>query len=573
MPLTDAYEWAKTNMPQDIMRNEPFSDYQYNYINDINSGIYSNQSLSLIQFDLSSLYNSSRWTMTNSHFAVIPIVRCAQAFNSNGSVPLTNNNYYLTSLKNLNTCLVHQVDLLINGKTVHQLQPYTNIFTGIKLASELSKDDLALMGATLGMLEMDNPNSMVFEGLPSFSATSKSRPGISNNYVNGTPYVNIPDSITPQNTGSANGAIQQKLPLNKCVAGSYNNLQSVVGSTQMNFEFQPTYEVIGDVAVWKDYVVIFMKDLLPAMGAMGAVRRLDGILRVYLNTGFTKVTYGANARLEFVNADSTFTDTCPILVNNNGALPIPTVAPATPVDSLNVGCFIATAPNSTFNGSNWANIASSMRACRYYYNQIIIQPSLALDYISSNSAKTVLYDGLLYNTFTRIPTGGNFSQLIQSGVTNIKTVMVIPLISQANLISTGPDVPQGFSAFKSPFDPVGGVAGHPISLNNFQVNIGGTNQLATSLMFTYENFIEQLAKFNKQSTSEYGVESGLWSPEFWANNRVYLVNCRGTEDDFNTPRNITISFLNNSLVTIDILVFVQYEDKLVINVSTGIITK
>lgn len=558
MPLTDSYEWAKTNMPQDIMKNEPFSDYQYNYINDINSGIYSNQSLSLIQFDLSSIYNSSRWTNTQSHFITIPIVRCAEAFSAvPAQVPLTNNNYYLTALKNLNTCLVHQVDLLLNGKTVHQLQPYTNIFTGIKLASELSKDDLKLMGGTLGMLDMDNQNSMTYN---TANTNNESTPGIANNYVFGRPYVDIPDSITPQNSGVSNSAIQQKLSLNKCKAGSFNGLEAVVDGQGMESEFQPTYEVVNGVGVWKDYIVIFMKDLLDAMNHIGCVRRLDGILRIYINTGFCRVTYPAASQLNFTNANSTFTDTCPLLINNNRALP------AAAVVALNVGCFIARAPSSTFNGSNWAAIASPMNACRYYFNQIIIQPALALDYISSNSAKTVLYDGLLYNTFVNIPAGGNFSQLIQSGVTNIKTVMVVPLISSAT-------ANVGFSAFKSPFDPVGGCSGHPISLQNFQVAVGGTNQLMTSLMFTYENFISQLAKFCKQSSTEYGVESGLWSPEFWANNRVYLVNCRGTEDDFNTPRNIVISFRNNSLVPVDILVFVQYEDKLVLNVSTGIITK
>lgn len=564
MPYTDAYEWATTNMPQDIMKNTPFSDYQYNYINDINSGQYNNATQSLVQVDLSNIYNSSRFTNTKSHFMVIPIVRCAEAFNAGVKVNLTDNNYYLTSLKNLNTCLVHQCDLLLSGSTVHQLQPYTNLFTGIKLASQLSVDDLKLMGSKLGMLEMDNPNSMCYNTGP---VANQSNPGISNNYVNGKPYIDVPNSTTAPNTGSANGAIQQKLPLNKNITGTYNGLENILSGGNMVNEFTPTFEIADGIAIWKDYIIIFMKDLLDAMEHIQLVRRLNGILRIYINTGFCKVTYPAANQLSFSNVNSTFTDTCPILVNHNGALP------AANVTNINVGCFIAKAPNYAFGSvatglSNFGNngaTASSMNACRYYFNQIVLQPALALDYISSNSSKTVLYDGLLYNTFLNIPAAGNFSQLIQSGVTNIKSVLVVPLVSST--------VTAGFSAYKSPFDPVGGCSGHPISLQNFQVAIGGTNQLMTSLMFNYENFIEQFSKWNKQSNSEYGVESGLWTPEFWTNNRVYLVNVRATEDDLNTPRNIVISFRNNTLVAIDIVVFVQYEDKLVINVSTGIITK
>jgi hypothetical protein len=242
---------------------------------------------------------------------------------------------------------------------------------------------------------------------------------------------------------------------------------------------------------------------------------------------------------------------------------------------LNVGLFIGRPPSYTFNGTSFANVPqSAMNACRYYYNQIAIQPSLALDYISSNSAKTVLYDNVLYNTFVGIGAGASFSQLIQSGVSNIKAVVLVPLVGASNIIATGPPaVQQGFSGYKSPFDPVGGAAGHPCCLTNLQVAVGGTNQLSTSLNFSWENFIQQVSKFNKSSSSEYGVESGLISQQFWNNNRFYIVNVRSTEDDLNTPRNVVISFNNNSSVVIDVLCFVVYEDKLVINVATGMITK
>lgn len=566
MPETDAYEWASSNMPQDIMRKTPFSNVQFNFINDINSGIYNNSSLSLVQFDLSSLYNSATFSNTKSHFILIPLVRVAEAFSAlNANIALTNDNYYLTSLKNLNTCLIHQADLLLNGKTVHQLTPFSNMAIGVKLMSQLSKDDLALMGAEMGILAPDNPFSMTYKlggGTDGYST-----PSIANNYVNGTPYPNIEDSTTPQGSGIANGAIQLKTNLNKCVAGSFSSLYELTGSQEMDAEFQPTFETLTTggktYAIWKDYAVIFLKDVLDAMDKIGLVRRLDGILRLYINTGFVGVQYSADGKQLTFNGATTFTDTCPIMINNNG------VAPAVDVRFLNVGLFIAKTPTSSFTNSTAVStfpaISSPMNACRYYFNQITIQPSLALDYISSNSSKKIIYDGLLYNTFVNITAKGNFSQLIQSGCINIKSVMIIPLVSATVA---------GFSAYKSPFDPVGsGGCSHPISLINFQVQIGGANQLATSLYYTYENFIEQMSKFNKQSTSEYGVESGLISKEFWNNNRVYLVNVRSTEDDLNTPRNIVISFLNNSKVAIDILVFVVYEDTFVLNVATGLITK
>jgi hypothetical protein len=231
--------------------------------------------------------------------------------------------------------------------------------------------------------------------------------------------------------------------------------------------------------------------------------------------------------------------------------------------------FIGKTPSFTFNSTSFANVTSNaMQACRYYYSSISLQPSLALDYISSNSAKTVIYDNVLYNTFSNISANGSFSQLIQSGVSNIKSIILVPLIS-----ATAAPQGVGFSAYKSPLDPCGGASGHPCSLTNLQISIGGANQLSTSLNYLFENFIEHVSKFNKSSPSEYGVNSGLISQQFWNNNRFYIVNVRSTEDDLTTPRNVVVSFTNNSLLAIDVLCFIQYEDKFVINVSTGMITK
>jgi hypothetical protein len=568
MPDTDCYEFLKSNMPQDMMRKMPFNNYNYNFINDINSGIYSSNS-SLVQFDLSSLYTSSKFTNPSSHYLLIPIVRCAEAFtNANASVPLTEFNYYLTTMKNLNTCLIHQAELQLSGKTVNQMIPLTNLITGVKLLSELSDDDLTLMGATLGILDVDNQNSMTYQPVGSVVA-GYSSPGIANNYVRGNHMINVTTITTAQNAGTSNGSLQQKLPLNRVTtagAGSTRNNFIVISNPgNLANEFASTYEVITaggrTYGVWKDYAVIFVKDILDSMANIGLVRKLDGILRLFLNTGALSVDYPAADRMSFTPVNSTFNDTCPITVNNIDLLPAANVA------KLTVGCFIARAPSSIIlNGctSDWSGALSSMTACRYYYNQIQLQPSLALDYISSNSSKTVLYNSYLYNTFSGISSGASFSQLVQSGVTNIKSIILIPLI--ASSVS-------GFSAYKSPFDTCGGASFHPISLTNVQVAIGGTNQLSTSMYYTYENYIQEIAKFNKQSCSEYGTESGLISREFWNNNRVYICNIRSTEDDLNTPRNVTISFNNNSLLSIDVICYVQYEDKFIINVSTGMITK
>ena len=46
---------------------------------------------------------------------------------------------------------------------------------------------------------------------------------------------------------------------------------------------------------------------------------------------------------------------------------------------------------------------------------------------------------------------------------------------------------------------------------------------------------------------------------------------RGNDADKNTPRNINVSFTNNTAVPISALIFITYFDEFVIDVDTGII--
>ena len=67
--MSDVYEFAKANIPQNINDYSPYTDKQYNqYINDINNGVYSNNSLSLINYDLGQIFNSSKYTNPSDNY-------------------------------------------------------------------------------------------------------------------------------------------------------------------------------------------------------------------------------------------------------------------------------------------------------------------------------------------------------------------------------------------------------------------------------------------------------------------------------------------------------------------------
>ena len=86
--------------------------------------------------------------------------------------------------------------------------------------------------------------------------------------------------------------------------------------------------------------------------------------------------------------------------------------------------------------------------------------------------------------------------------------------------------------------------------------------------------MEQINLAEALTSSDFGVTTGLISQPYWEMFRYYYVNVeRSAITDKNVPRNINISFTNNTQVAIDTLVFIFYSDEFVIDTETGIIKK
>ena len=273
-----------------------------------------------------------------------------------------------------------------------------------------------------------------------------------------------------------------------------------------------------------------------------------------------------------------FSNTCPFTVNYlngtsaNGGIPATTT-------NIVAGLFIAKTPTTSIFGCNLAasNINHPMAACRCYYSQVSLDPSRALTYVRENTEKQIVYEQILYNQYTNISAGAAWSNLIQSGIKNPISVLIIPFISsQCNVkITSGALAGSvlGFSQYGSPYDTSPSTYA-PISLTNLSVTLGGVNVLNTSYNYTYENFLSQIVTAESLTSADVGVAVGLITQSWWESNRVYFIDLsRANAADREMPRNLNVSFNNNTLIPIDVMIFTVYLDKVVLNVQTGQITK
>jgi hypothetical protein len=307
------------------------------------------------------------------------------------------------------------------------------------------------------------------------------------------------------------------------------------------------------------------------------MKKFDVTLRLYFNTGSFSCAVPSNGNgLVFSAGTSTFTNTCPMMVTANATASLPATT-----TGIAGGLFIQKpASTSLLGGINLSlsGASNSMSACRLYYPQVTLKPEKLIPYISENRNKKVVYSTILTNNFNNITSGSSFSALAQSGVTGIRGVLILPMLSSVNNGSVGSSLFSSgvtpFSQLLSPADSAPATTG-PFSLINLQVTIGGQNVLQNTLNYTYENFLEQVSLYEKLNQGDIGLSCGLINQSYWENAyRAYYVDCtRANISDLLTPRNINISFTNNSLQPIDVLVFTEYFTEMVVDVETGLIQK
>ena len=576
--MSDNYEFMRASVPQEIDDYSPYVDKQANqYINDINNGVYTNNSLSLVTFDLGQIYNSQKFTDTNDTFAVFPITMVAAYSTGSATIAVTPGSYSLLTMKTNFLNLIHQADLQINGKTIEPTQPYINIARHFQLLSEMSINDLKTMGHSLGFSDtLDNYRSMVWYDI-SGNASSNSASG--NGLTNNRPFIatagtggGVDQQIAvqaKQNNGCVNGAIQYKI--GRCVdISGYNNIVGkVVSATNLQNEFRPYYTVSGNYMIWYDYAVIKLSHIFESLSKIGLVRRFDATLRLWINTGTVNVQVGsvasANQNYYLSASNNTFSNTCPFMVNytgNDGTNGVPATT-----TNIVAGLYIAKPPVTSFAGINLANSGAShpLQNCRVYYSQIEVQPQKSIKYVEENRNKKVVYRTFVSNMYANVTT--NFNALINSGIVHPTGILIVPFI--ASTAANG----FGDSQWKSPFDSCPATTS-PISLTNLQVTVGGKNILQSTLFYTFENFLEQVNLAEQLTSADFGVSTGLINQGYWEWSRFYYVNIeRSQVADKLQPRNINVSFTNNSLVNTDVMVFIFCSDEFVIDVETGIINK
>jgi hypothetical protein len=92
---------------------------------------------------------------------------------------------------------------------------------------------------------------------------------------------------------------------------------------------------------------------------------------------------------------------------------------------------IARPPTTSFAGINLAAsiVQHPLQNCRLYYSQVTVDPQKSIDYVQRNRNKKVIYRSFVTNSWTNITAGSSFNALVNSGIVQHPTaVLICPFI-------------------------------------------------------------------------------------------------------------------------------------------------
>ena len=265
---------------------------------------------------------------------------------------------------------------------------------------------------------------------------------------------------------------------------------------------------------------------------------------------------------------SQFGGTNPLMIAsakaNNGGVGTIAAAGAIRAD-LSIGKTCLDSTLVAYAGTASSNLPQSVSL---YVPSYVMNSSLEASYVSANSSKRISYSDIYQFKITNVSAGETFNQLITSGIRGVRSVTLMPFFPKA---SNGNDVAEHQSVQS---DAGGGPTALLAQLTDFQVQVGGVNQIQTNGRYEWEifnNYVYGANSVNGGLTD--GLSSSLIGMSDWARKYLYYyIDCnRGTDLERDTPKSVQIQGRNLSAKAVDYYIFVEFENNFSIDVGTGAI--
>jgi hypothetical protein len=570
-----------------------FVSKQWLYVNDNNNGNYQSQ----IVVDTTALSNSGGYIGWSESFLAIPLVITLSS-DSDKFLPSATPLDYFVGLKNGFWQILHSMTVEFNNNNVVQQVPFLNVFTTFKNLTSWSQDDLKNHSMSCGFYP-DESDSWLYNDTD--SANDKIQApfgqGLSNSR-NAQRYTSDSKTTAANNvytttTTTIDGTTSASNPQSKWNKGLRQRQEWLSYDPTNDASFTQQGKLLSQSnasQVYKSYIdnstagakiirLVAKVRLADVCDYFKQLPLLKGsTMRIYINTNQAqskiKITATADAtkyNIMTLEEQTLQNSTNPLMLApvslGYGGKPI---ADAILADNktegyfyVNVSIFKNNFPQPT-NFKGWG-ASTSLSTVRLYAPNYVFNPISEQRYLSLTPTKKVIYRDIFQYSFPNIKGQSNFNFLVSNGISNLKSVLVVPMLNaQSN---------NNIATLQSPFSATGGMP-DPISLTNFNIQVSGKNLFINNEIYDFEQFMEQLQSSNQLNGNlTKGLTSGLIGEyEFSSGYRYYYGDCsRSLPSEDGVPKAIQLLGVVNApdTVYVDLMVFCEFERSCTIDIRTG----
>ncbi len=575
MSMLDEYLYNASSAPQ--ISSQDMIDKEILFVQDSNGGSYSGQFV----IETSSLANSGKFLAYSESYLEIPFIVSLQA-----SVTLTgaNNliNGFMVGLKNGHHQLIDSIQVDMGNTNVVQLQPYTNYHVSYKLNTELSPSDVRKYGDVMGFA-LDSACSATWS-----AGASASGDGTSNNRL-------APANVTAANTIAAsnwrttldegtvntgfyerqkNKALDLQPAIDAVAVGTGWGANPGIATTALANQVAKSYLTssavagVGNVWQWVIVATVRMRDLCDFFDKIPLLRGV--FLRATVNYNAvlgTITTVAAGPTMIQTSLTQLSGRTNPLLVASSAfgnPSNLGVAGGGGGVWSIACGIARTSSPAST--------VTPPITAVRWYVPAYMMNPLKEEQYMAMNKFKTITYKDIYNYNVLSVAAGGSFNAIITNGIANPKRVIVIPIFNNA----AGNAATAALNPAQSFWDTVPASSSPLAALTNFNVQISGQNMFQQNEIYDFQQFLDEQSRTGINGGAfDTGIQSGLIGYKEWTHNYRYYV-CdvsRRLPAENNVPKSVVISGTNGCGKILDLICFVEFERKLVIDLETGQIAK
>ncbi len=586
-------------------------------LQDQNNGNYGSNQLVL---DTSQLANSNKYMDYRNAYLSVPLVMAISSVapdagatpadfqsmltDSSSNVIYSDGVQQSLSLKNWFGSIIHSMLLDYAGTTIIQQTPLTSLWSVFTLTTSLSMADVETLGPTIGFYPDDVNFARSETGSKGGVGTQNNRKTV------GQGAINLPvgesefsnagiwarwSKLIQNSFTSASGL--GSLAGQGCTTGaapgvqvgqSFADIQDVASMKALyrSYLIQQTSTAVGGSTffslVYQIQAAIYLRHIHSFFSQVPLLKGVFFRLTLNLNQPVVELATAAADVLTCSAITSPLGGVVPLMIASNetnvstsygvdGSTALD-IAPPNVLNlaagmsarvTLNVGNKIVDPTQNSRCGSVTTSLNQSVFL---YVPSFTFNPSFEQAYLSKPT-KTIVYSDLYQYTTSVVNGGSAFNFLITNGISNIRSVLILPMESA---MLGGP---AGSQPYWSPFDSCGGGTVAPMAaINNFNVVVAGQNMIYNTQQYGFEQFQNQLYGVNQVNA---GLTDGLTSGliDFWKFQQMYgyyYVNCsRMLPVDEAVPKSVSIQGTNQTLIAMKYIVFIEYGVQVNVDVLTG----